>query len=60
MVVTGNPSGSLFWDYLPLQEEAYLTGRIDSQEEDIHPLCQIGSFSHKRRTLPRVCIHLDL
>ncbi|XP_052686672.1 uncharacterized protein LOC128165850 [Crassostrea angulata] len=48
----GSTASSLFWDFLPLQEEAFLTGRINSEEEAVHPLCQVGSFpgpQHKRR-----------
>lgn len=52
--LTGSAHSSVFWDFLPLQEEAFLTGRINSEEEAVHPLCQVGSFpgpQHKRRAL---------
>lgn len=52
--LTGSAHSSVFWDFLPLQEEAFLTGRINSEEEAVHPLCQVGSFpgpQRKRRAL---------
>ncbi|XP_062582424.1 uncharacterized protein LOC134244174, partial [Saccostrea cucullata] len=52
----GVDSVSTFWDYLPLQEEAFLTGSVTIEKASTDPRCQRGSFQgplHRRAAISK-------